>query len=271
MATPETPVQPRIVVAVDASAASLLALELAADFAAALHATLAGIHVEEQSLVDAAGLACVRRVGGQSGQTSPFTVMDLERQWRAVAQRAQEALARVAGARHVSHSFEVIRGRASEVMPEAARGARLLGFGVGDRAGRDTSSVAQAALSLLDTPLLLAPSQRRRGERWAALIDTPLGASAVLAMAGALAAMPVAPVLLLTPAMEAACQEALAADSHRLARVSLPEHGGLQSVLAALRACGAKGVILAAQSPLGRAPQIDALLSAGGWPALRVI
>ena len=56
MATPDEPAKERIVVAVDASAASLLALELAADLAAALGTRLAGLYVEEEELLHVAGL-----------------------------------------------------------------------------------------------------------------------------------------------------------------------------------------------------------------------
>ena len=68
MATPDPPSESRVLVAVDASAASLLALELAADLAAALRASLTGLYVEEEDLLHAAGLPFARRVRAQSGE-----------------------------------------------------------------------------------------------------------------------------------------------------------------------------------------------------------
>ena len=118
MATPETPGQPRIVVAVDASAASRLVLELAADLAVTLHTSLAGLYVEEEDLLHAAGLPFAREVRARSGQVGPFTVPDLERHWRALANEARSALTHAAQARQIAWSFEVVRGRVAQVMSD---------------------------------------------------------------------------------------------------------------------------------------------------------
>ena len=150
MATPDEPAKGRIVVAVDASAASRLALELAADLAAALGTRLTGLYVEEQGLLHAAGLPFVRSVGAQSGRATPFTPDELERQWRALAVRARDMLMRIADARQLDWSFEVTRGPAGEVLRAAARGARLMGLGIGER---PSAVMAQAALRLPGTPL----------------------------------------------------------------------------------------------------------------------
>lgn len=267
MATPDEPVTERIVVAVDASAASRLALELAADLAAALGTRLTGLYVEEEGLLHAAGLPFVRSIGAQSGRPTPFTPDELERQWRALAARARDTLAQVARARQLDWSFEVTRGPAGEVLRAAARGARLMGLGISER---PSALMAQAALRLIGTPLLLAPSRHPSGGRWVAVVDTAEDARGVLALAGSLATLPDPPVLLMTRSMEGACQDAVQSLAPSLSRVHLPEHSDLRTVIAALRGCAAQGVIVAARSPLGQSPLLDRLLAGDNWAVLRV-
>lgn len=272
MAIPEQPAPQRIVVAVDASAASLLALELAADLAAALRTSLAGLYVEEEHLLHAAGLPCVREVRAHSGRVAPFTAGDLERLWRALASDARSALARAAQARRIAWSFDVVRGRAAQVMSEAARSARLTGLGSGMRGPGRLGSVARAALVAAESSLLLVPPQRRPGDRWVALVDTPGGASAVLALASALAMTPAAPLLLVTPSLEAVGQAALVGTpgAARLQRMALPEGAELPSLVAILRAQRAQGLILAADSRFADPAQVERLVADGGWPVLLV-
>lgn len=267
MATPEEPARERIVVAVDASAASLLALELAADLAAALGTRLTGLYVEEQDLLHAASLPFVRSIGAQSGRPTPFTPDEIERQWRALAARAREALMRIAHARQLDWSFEVTRGPAGEVLQAAARGARLMGLGSGER---PSAVMTQAALRLIGTPLLLAPPRRPSGGRWVAVVDTADDATEVLALAGSLAALPTPPALLMPRSVEAACQDAIRRLAPSLTRLSLPEHSDVGTVMAALRGCAARGVIVAARSPLAQPPQINQLLTGDNWAVLRV-
>jgi nucleotide-binding universal stress UspA family protein len=271
MATPDEPAKERIVVAVDASAASLLALELAADLAAALGTRLAGLYVEEEELLHAAGLPFGRLVRAQSGKLAPFTADELERQWRALATEARAALTRAAQARHIACSFEVVRGRAAQVMAEATRGARLASLGSGARGAR-IGSVARAALAATDASLLLVPPRRRGGVRWLALLDTPGTAPAVLAMASALGAAGAAsaPLLALTPALENALPAGAGpAPGAALSRQPLSENAQLPELFALLHAQRGQGLILGADSPFAAPSTIEALL-ADGWPLLLV-
>lgn len=260
-----------ILVAVDASAASLLALELAADLAAALRTSLAGLYVEEEHLLHAAGLPFVREVRSQSAQVAPFTADDLERYWRAVAAEARSALTRAAQARRIAFTFQVVRGRAAQAMSLAARSARLTGLGSGTRAAGRLGSVARAALLATDSSLLLVPPRRRPGARWLALLDTPVGAQAVLGLARALADMPAAPMLLVTPALEATGL-AQAGDAHAipLQRIGLPEATRLPDLLTLLRTWNAQGLILAADSRFAHPAAAERLLTEGGCALLLV-
>lgn len=271
MATPEEPTGERIVVAVDASAASLLALELAADLAAALGMRLAGLYVEEEDLLHAAGLPFGRLVRAQSGELAPFTADELERQWRALATEARDALMRAAQARRIACSFEVVRGRAAQVMAEATRGARLASLGSGARGAR-IGSVARAALATTDASLLLVPPQRRAGVRWLAVLDTLGTAPAVLAMAAALgdAGAVNAPLLALTPVLENALPAGAGdAQGTSLPRQHLSENAQLPELLALARAQRAQGLILGVGSRFTDPQTVERVL-AEGWPLLLV-
>jgi nucleotide-binding universal stress UspA family protein len=272
MATPEQPAQERILVAVDASAASRLALELAADLAVALRTSLAGLYVEEEDLLYAAGLPFVHEIHAQSGQVTPFTATDLERHWRALASDARNALTRAAQARQIACSFQVVRGRAAQAMSNAARGARLTGLGIGTRGPARLGSVARAALGAVDSSLLLVPPQRRPGDRWVALVDTPGSAPAVLALASALTVTAATPLLLITPSLEATVAGALAdpPGAALLQRVGFPERADLPALFAILRAQRALGLILAADSRFADPTQVERLLADGGWPVMLV-
>ena len=264
MATPDEPAEQRIVVAVDASAASLLALELAADLAAALRTSLAGLYVEEEDLLHAAGLPFVREVRSRSGQVAPFTADDVERHWRAVAREAHQALRRAAHTRQITCTFEVVRGRAAQAMSQAARSARLAGLGSGTLAAGRLGSVARAALGAAESSLLLVPPRRRPGVRWLALLDTPSGAPDVLRLAAALANSPAAPLLLTMPSAETtgAAQDD-AAPAAPLQRVRLPESTQVPELLALLRTWNAQGLILAADSRFAHPAAVETLLTQG--------
>lgn len=269
MAMPDPPSEPRVLVAVDASAASLLALELAADLAAALRASLTGLYVEEEDLLHAAGLPFARRVRAQSGELTPFSASELEREWRALAGAAREALTRVAQARRLSWQFEVVRGRALQVVSEASRGVRLAGLGVSSRGERRLGSLAQAALGTAGASLLLVPPQRRPGTHWVALIDSAATAPAVLGMVTALVDSGAAeqPLLLVKTDLDASLllPPALAT----LPRLGLPADSRPQTLAARLRTAQARGLILGADSPLATPTAAESLL-ADGWPLLLV-
>lgn len=266
MTTPEDPQAQRVLVALDASSASLLALELAADLAATLRASLAGLYLEEQDLLHAADLPFVRQVRAQSGRVAPFTADELERYWRALAAEARRALTLVAEAHRIDYSFQVVRGRAAQVIAEAARSARLTSLPSGAPSTRRLGSLARAALQQTQaTSLLLVPPRRRRGERWVAVLDTPAGAPAVLAMADALRDSPAPPLLLIAPGVGIDLPVA----ATELPRVALPAGGEPGALAWRLPALGARGLIVSADSPLA-APQTVEQLLGDGWPLLLV-
>ncbi len=269
MATPDPPGESRVLVAVDASAASLLALELAADLAAALRASLTGLYVEEEDLLHAAGLPFARRVRAQSGELAPFSASELEREWRALAGVAREALTRVAQARRLSWHFEVVRGRALQVVPQASHGVRLAGLGVSSRGERRLGSLAQAALGAAGASVLLVPPQRRPGTHWVAVVDSAASAAAVLGMVAALVDSGAAelPLLLVKSDLDAAL--VLPPALTTVPRLILPADSTAHTVAARLRSARARGLIVGADSPLATPAAAQGLLN-DGWPLLLV-
>jgi nucleotide-binding universal stress UspA family protein len=263
MATLEHPQTQRVVVALDASSAGLLALELAADLAAALRASLAGLYVEEEDMLHAADLPFVRQVRAQSGRVAPFTTDELERHWRALAAEARTALTLAAETHRIDYSFQVVRGRAAQVIAEATRSARLTSLPSGARSSRQLGSLARAALQTQATSLLLVPPRRRRGERWVAVLDTPAGAPAVLAMADALRDSPAPPLLLIAPGLGIDLPAAAA----KLPRMALAASGEPGTLAGRLQALGARGLIVSADSPLAAPGAVEYLLT-DGWPLL---
>ncbi|NLE43206.1 MAG: universal stress protein [Chloroflexi bacterium] len=119
----------RILVALDTSLCSLAALEAAADLAASLKAQLDGLFIEDVALVRMAELPVVREVFYPSGIPSQVDPVRVERQLRAQASQAREALLAVCSKRKVKGSFRVVRGEVSRELVAAAGDADLLILG----------------------------------------------------------------------------------------------------------------------------------------------
>lgn len=100
----------RILVAVDESPDGLAALEMAAALAAGLPGELAGLFVEDDRLVRAAGLPFSRELGIGTAQSRPLALADVELQFAAVARQLRAALESTARRARLRWSFEVARG-----------------------------------------------------------------------------------------------------------------------------------------------------------------
>ena len=152
----------RILVALDASAHSLAALEAAADFAAAVQAEVEGLFVEDINLIRLASLPCSREVR----YTASLAALDLEQMERALkaqaaeARRALEAAARRA---HVQWSFHVARGHVAQEVLAAAAAADLVTLGKRGRSRSPQARLGSTALrAVADTPVALLLVEHRR-------------------------------------------------------------------------------------------------------------
>lgn len=115
--TPATRTIRRVLVALDASPASLAAARAAARLAADLEAELVGLFVEDLDLLHLTRSPIARHVDLLTAAADPVDSLDVERQLRAQADRARRALAQLAERSQVSWSFQVARGRvASEIL-----------------------------------------------------------------------------------------------------------------------------------------------------------
>ena len=111
----------RILVALDASPHSLAALEAATELAARFRAELLGLFVEDINLLRASELPFTREVRFFSGARRRLDRQQIERELRAQAARARQALTTSAGRAQVSWSFRVTRGTiASELLAAAS-------------------------------------------------------------------------------------------------------------------------------------------------------
>jgi nucleotide-binding universal stress UspA family protein len=139
----------RILVALDASAQSLAALEAAAEMAARMEAELAGLFVEDINLLRLAGLPFAHEVGLFSALRRPLDSPAMERMLRTVEEQSRQAIASVAERRRVRWSFRVARGPVAAELLAAALNADLLALGrTSQRPGR-TSRLGSTALKVL--------------------------------------------------------------------------------------------------------------------------
>lgn len=160
----------RILVALDASAASLAALEAAATLAARVDAELLGLFVEDASLLRLAGLPCAAEFDMVSGGARSLAPREIEQRLRAQATRAQELLAKVAGRRRLRWTFRVARGEVATELLSAQIEADLIALGtVGVQVipRARIGSTTQAVMDRTARPLLILPLS--------AAVRTPIG------------------------------------------------------------------------------------------------
>ncbi|WP_200257414.1 universal stress protein [Halorhodospira neutriphila] len=179
----------RVVVLLDASEASMAALEAAIELAARRHAELLALYVEEEELLRCAGYPWSREVG-LSGAVRPLQAEALEERMRARAEAIRSALAQTAAPRGVRHRLQVSRGRLPReaLALLAPEDLLVLGkIGYARARGQRVGSSAWAILHEAPGPVMVferpLPEARPRGV--AVVIDA--GASGLQALESAAA------------------------------------------------------------------------------------
>ncbi len=138
----------RIVVALDASASSLAALEAALELAAQWGAEVQGLFVEDVDLLRWASLPFATEVGHHSGEFRKPNRPDVERQLQALAERAHAHLRQAAERRRVRASFRKVQGNVVKALRAAFTEADLVTLGRGERPGTIPSGLGSTARAL---------------------------------------------------------------------------------------------------------------------------
>ncbi|TDQ84451.1 hypothetical protein A8950_1004 [Dongia mobilis] len=178
----------RIVIALESICENLTALEAAAEMAQRMQAELHGIFIEDADLLSAANLHFVKQVTLYSGARSSLDPAEIEREFRAKAERARRQLEDLATRIRVPWSFQVHRGRRtsliemtehSDLLVVAAVARQVAGFMALPSEWPDISLGSGRSCLLLG-----APGQHKRGVL--AIFDGTAAGSRAIAAALAL-------------------------------------------------------------------------------------
>lgn len=269
----------RILVALDASADSLAGLEAAAQLASELDAELIGIFVEDEVLLRAGRLAVTREVTLFSSEARSLDENGMERQLRALADRARQALQSAAQRARVSWRFRTGRGRVARVLLEAGEEADLVVVGVrGHSPLRGPGSTVRALLEAARHDVMVLRSGALLGRVVLAVHDgTDAGRRAVRRAAALASREEARLVVLLTTRDEDQARRARE-EAEELAREANVRPGFRRAPGARVTAlCAAVsesgGGLLVAPAPRYRGERVEALerlLRSAGCPVVLV-
>ncbi len=119
----------RILIALDASPASMAALEAAAELAERLDAELLGLFVEDINLLRLSELPIARQIGLHSASVSQISRMQVEQSLRAQANQVRRALEEMAQRGKLRTEFRVTRGSITNELLQAALETDLIILG----------------------------------------------------------------------------------------------------------------------------------------------
>lgn len=158
----------RILVAMDASPYSRVALKVAADLAASLGAEIRGVFVEDTTLLGLADLPMVSEVHIPSARVRSISSRTLEQEFRALAREAEGWMATMAQQLGLSWEFELLRGNIVSELLSVARSSDLISLG---RFGwpianppRRMGSIARALVEQCAVPALLLHQEIQAGQ-----------------------------------------------------------------------------------------------------------
>jgi nucleotide-binding universal stress UspA family protein len=189
---PSIPGRPfeRIIVALDGSWYGLVALEAAVIVAAALHAELVGLFVEDINLLRLAQLPFAQEVSYLAATPRKLDEAGMTRQLQARAAQAQQQLMHTAEKKEVRWSFHVARGLVADELLDATPATDLLVLG---RVSRPRAlkpvlgSTAQVVVARATHSILLIPPGADLERPVLVLYDGSAGARRALILAGKLA------------------------------------------------------------------------------------
>ena len=191
---PRSPFE-RIVVALDGSTYGLVALEAAATLAAALHAELVGLFVEDVNLLRLAQLPFAQEISYLAATPRKLDVARMTRQLQARATQARQQLRQSAENKEVRWSFSVVRGLIADELLSATPATDLLVLGRVSHPRAQKSRLGSTARMVVDRAtlarathsILLIPPGADLDRPVLALYDGSAGARRALILAGKLA------------------------------------------------------------------------------------
>jgi nucleotide-binding universal stress UspA family protein len=190
MADKPAPIK-RILVALDASGASVAAIRTAVDLAARFRAELIGLFVEDVNLLRSAELPFVREVGAFSLDARRLNLIDLERQLRAQAERLRRTLETSARLQGIPWEFRVTRGPVALEIITAGAEADLMILGKAGRSlglRRRMGSTVRAVVLQHPGMTFIMTTGLPAAEPVIAVYDASAAAARALAVAAALVA-----------------------------------------------------------------------------------
>lgn len=262
----------RILVALDASAPSLAALDAAAYLAAGLEAELLGLFVEDIDLLRLAGLPCAREVGLTLAQARRPAGADMERALRAQAARAQQALEETTARRRVRGTFRVARGPVTQVLLEASAEVDLVAVGASGRPSARPGATARALAAQAARPTLILPTGEPLRPPVIAVYDGTALATQAIVLATVLARAGGWPLIVWIACrdearrreLQAGVEEALAAAGQSASFRWWKDHDVGEFMRAARRHRGGTLVLPASVAPAERERLAEILEQAGG-------
>ena len=268
----------RILVALDASPHSLSALEAAAELAANLRAELLGLFVEDINLLRMAELPFAREVGLFSGTLRRLDTQHVERQLRAQAELARQALTTIAERAQIRWSFHVTRGQIASELLDAALDADLVILGKAGWSGqRRLGSTARVVLSQVRGPALMLQRGARLGLPVLVLYDGSAGAKSALAAAVQLVGEREAQLTILIVSREVEAAQSLQQEvTEWLQERGLEAHyrwlskADVPRICHAVQAEGGGVLVLYRDTPLLQGETLEALLNELECPVLLV-
>ena len=146
----------RILIALDASQQSLLALDIAAEIATKFQAELIGIYVEDINLVRLADFPFSREIGRFSANSRSFDALQIQRLMHAHARYIQRNLSDTARRTKLRWSMQIMRGSISDELLTAAQASDLIVLGKTGWSGRrEPGSTVQTILNRTNRQLLV--------------------------------------------------------------------------------------------------------------------
>ncbi len=268
----------RILVALDASPHSQAALAAAVELAARFDAELIGLFVEDIALLHLAEAPFAREIGLYAPARQPLNAAHVLRQFRARAERVQQALQRAATRAQVRWTFQVTRGPIIAEVLAAASAADLVILG---KAGWSLTlrghlgSTARAVLAEAPCPALAL----RRGIK----LETPIRvmydgsplAQKALAAALALAVDDNAPLSILILAATPAAGRVVQAQAEQWRQTQNVEayfshFSNARQLTDFLQSAGQGTLVLPARSAMLSDEALLTLLDAVGCPTLLI-